>query len=127
MARRAARNHPPSLDPTGELHSGLPTYPWGASPLGLMTRRQLAAAGLRKAGQAPVAQIVRGRHLHAYLYDITKAAPRRTWTKAWHEATFKAAAARRVCGTCGVDRGYIPSQRLGECNECADARTLARV
>lgn len=116
-------NAAPFLDPAGVHHGGLPTYPWRAAPAGLMTRRQLAAAGLRKAGQAPVAQVLRGRHLRAYLYRVDLAKPKRTATLAWLDSTRKATAARRVCGSCGVDRGYIPSKRLGECNDCADART----
>lgn len=87
-----------------------------------MTRRQLTAAGLRAGGHAPVAQVVRGRYLHAYLYDVERAAPKRTASPAWFEATRKATAARRVCGTCKKGRDYIPSKRLGECNECAEAR-----
>jgi len=93
-----------------------------------MTRRQLAAAGLRRNRQSPVAQVVRGRtqRLFAYLYDVAGAAIKRTASPAWYEATRKATAARRVCGTCQVDRGYIPSRRLGECNECADGRETER-
>ena len=112
----------PELDPTGEHHDGLPTYPWRGAPAGLMTRRQLTAAGLRKAGQQPVAQVVRGRHLHAYLYRVDLAAPKRTASPAWLLSTRNATRARRLCGSCGEDRGYIPSKRLGECNDCADGR-----
>jgi hypothetical protein len=119
-------NRYPHLDPTGEHHDGLPTYPWRGAPEGLMTRRQLAAAGLRRNRQSPCAQVVRGRHLFAYLYDVAGAATKRTASPAWYEATRKATAARRVCGTCKVDRGYIPSKRLGECNECADGRGEVR-
>lgn len=118
-------NRAPHLDPSGELHGGLPTYPWRYAPAGLMTRRQLAAAGLRQGGQAPVAQVVRGRYLHAYLYRVELAKPKRTASPAWLASTRKATAARRVCGTCERDRGYIPSKRLGECNECAEARVGA--
>jgi hypothetical protein len=116
-------NRPPFLDPTGAHHDGLPTYPWRGAPDGLMTRRQLTAAGLRKAGQDPVAQVLRGKYLHAYLYRVDLARPKRTASPAWLASTRNATAARRICGTCKQDRGYIPSARLGECNDCADSRT----
>lgn len=115
-------NRYPHLDPTGEHHEGLPTYPWKGAPAGLMTRRQLTAAGLRKAGQQPVAQVVRGKYLHAYLYRVDLAQPKRTASAAWLDSTRNATAARRICATCKKDRGYVPSKRLGECNECADGR-----
>lgn len=116
-------NRIPHLDPSGEAHGGLPTYPWGGAPVGYMTRRQLTAAGLRAGGQPVAAQIVRGRYLHAYLYRRDLAKTKRTASPAWLAATRKATAARRLCGTCRLDRGYVPSKRLGECNDCADART----
>lgn len=87
-----------------------------------MTRRQLTAAGLRPGGHPIVAQVVRGRYLRAYLYDQSLAKKKRDASPDQLEATRKATAARRVCGTCGLDKGYIPSKRLGECNDCADAR-----
>lgn len=127
MGRSArADNRAPHLDPEGESHGGLPTYPWRGAPDGLMTRRQLTAAGLRAGGQPVAAQVVRGRYLHAYLYRRDLALPKRTAGPAWLEATRKATAARRLCGTCRLDRGYVPSKRLGECNECSDGRTARR-
>jgi hypothetical protein len=114
------------LDPSGDEHGGLPTYPWRGAPPGLMTRRQLTEAGLRAGGQPVAAQVVRGRYLHAYLYRIDLARPKRTASAAWLAATRKATAARRLCGTCGLDRGYVPSRRLGECNDCADGRAVKR-
>lgn len=124
MTRQARPdNRAPHLDPSGEAHGGLPTYPWRAAPEGLMTRRQLTAAGLRAGGQPVAAQVVRGRYLHAYLYRVDLAKPKRAASAAWYEATRKATAARRVCGTCKRDPGYIPSKRLSECNECADGRS----
>ena len=44
-------------DPDGIRHGGLPTWPWRMAPAGLATRRQLAAAGLRPAGQPIAGQI----------------------------------------------------------------------
>ncbi len=114
-------------DPAGERY-GFPTYPRGLAPRHLMTRRMLAAAGLRKNNQDPVAQLLfynRGRLVTAYLYDSTLAAPRRPWTSAKQHAVEKAAASRRFCGTCRATLDYIP--RYGECNPCTDSRnTLGR-
>jgi hypothetical protein len=117
----------PELDPTGEHHGGLPTYPWRSAPYGFMTRRQLTEAGLRAGGQPIAAQVVRGRYLHAYLYRRDLALPKRTASPAWLASTRKATAARRWCASCETTKDYIPSKRLGECNECADGRSLVRV
>jgi hypothetical protein len=110
-------------DPTGEVY-GFPTYRWGDAPAHLMTRRQLAAAGKRKNGQSPVAEMrkyVEGWHV-AYLYDVNKAAPKRPWTDAKQAAVLKAAAARTRCRTCGdpID------PHTGECVTCVPAFTLER-
>ncbi|MBF6162993.1 RRQRL motif-containing zinc-binding protein [Nocardia cyriacigeorgica] len=72
------------------------TYPWRAAPGHLKTRRQLRAAGLRPNGQAPAALMVREptgrkrRRLWAYLFDVTKAAPKRVATAAQLAAVDKA-------------------------------------
>lgn len=89
-------------DPTGEVH-GFPTYRWGDAPKHLMTRRQLAEAGLRKNRQDPVAVMRKYANgwLVAYLYDSTKAAARRPWTDAKQAAVQKAADAKRKCKDCG--------------------------
>lgn len=110
-----------TMDPTGELH-GIPTYIWGMAPEGLATRRQLAAMGLRKNGQAPVAQVRRGR-LIGYLYRIDLAAPQFTKTPAKLAAVHTAARSRQKCaGPCGrTDLGYIPRQAApcwGVCWDC---------
>lgn len=88
-------------DPPGEVY-GFPTYRWGDAPRHLMTRRQLAEAGLRKNRQDPVAVMriyVEGWQV-AYLYDSTCAAPRRPWTAAKQAAVQKAADAKRKCRDC---------------------------
>ncbi|GAB2606829.1 hypothetical protein GCM10027168_44590 [Streptomyces capparidis] len=112
------------LDPSGERHGGLPTYPWRAAPAdeGLATRRQLRAMGLRPGGQEPAAQIVcrRGKR-RAYLYRIADALPVRPMTLAKEEALDRAMAARQTCPKCG--RRYIhciPLKTLGMCLECHD-------
>ncbi len=119
-----------TADPTGELY-GLPTFPWRSAPAGLATRRQLAANGLRKAGQSPVAQILRPRRrrpnepLVGYLYRVDLAEPKRPVTAAMQAAAFTAARSRQVCaGPCGRrDLGYIPRQGApawGRCWDCMD-------
>lgn len=82
-------------DPTGSQY-GLPTYPWKWAPKHLKTRRQLTALGLRPGGQAPVAKILwrKGGRV-AYLYDITRALPKRTPTHKQLAALTKARRARR--------------------------------
>ncbi|MFE0152834.1 RRQRL motif-containing zinc-binding protein [Nonomuraea sp. NPDC059007] len=83
-------------DPTGSQY-GLPTYPWKWAPKHLKTRRQLTALGLRPGGQAPVAQILwRKGGRFAYLYDITRALPKRTPTGKQLDALDKATRARRT-------------------------------
>ncbi|MET8865830.1 RRQRL motif-containing zinc-binding protein [Nonomuraea sp. NPDC004580] len=83
-------------DPTGSQYK-LPTYPWKWAPKNLKTRRQLAALGLRPGGQAPVAQILwrRGGRV-AYLYDVTRALPKRTPTRKQLAALDKAQRVRRM-------------------------------
>ncbi|NJP90051.1 hypothetical protein HCN51_11430 [Nonomuraea sp. FMUSA5-5] len=83
-------------DPTGSQH-GLPTYPWKWAPKHLKTRRQLTALGLRPGGQAPVAQILwrKGGRV-AYLYDVTRALPKRKPTGKQLAALDKAMRARRA-------------------------------
>jgi hypothetical protein len=81
-------------DPTGSRF-GLPTYPWKWAPKNLKTRRQLAALGLRPGGQAPIAQILwRKGGRRAYLYDITRALPKRKPTGKQLDALDKALRAR---------------------------------
>lgn len=76
------------LDPEGRRF-GLPTFPWGTAPSHLQTRRQLAARGKRP-GDEYEAQVLRARRgrdpLRAYLFDETRAAPKREPTAAQLEA-----------------------------------------
>ncbi|MEU5543572.1 RRQRL motif-containing zinc-binding protein [Streptomyces sioyaensis] len=117
-------------DPRGERF-GTPTYPWGLVPLGLATRRQLRARGLRPGGQQVVAQILwRSRRYNAgiraaYLYRLDLAKPVRPMTPAKWAALAKANAARRLCPQCRRDAGYVIPTSLGVCVTCADAPSLA--
>jgi hypothetical protein len=112
-----------------------PLYAWGSAPEHLRTRAQLRAAGLRPGRQGVQALLVWHSRAarpklangtrYAYLYDKRLARPRLNVSAAHAAAAAKATAARRVCGRCGVDRGYQPSSRLGCCNECAAAVVAA--
>lgn len=110
-----------TFDSTGE-RLGMPTYPWNGAPTGLATRRQLRAAGLAPGGQEPVARLLRrsrGR-LFAYLYDVSRAVPKRTATAAQLAAARKATAFRHFCSDCGQAQPYIPPKRTGRrCLDCA--------
>lgn len=118
--RAAKRLRPEWWDPTGVRHGGLPTYWWRGAPDGLMTRRQLRAAGMRPGGQDIAAQLLwqrRTRVQVAYLYRVDLAKPKRTATAAQLVALDRAMTARRTCPSCGVVRGYcIPG--FGECLDC---------
>lgn len=58
--------------------------------------------------------------MFAHLYDLELAQPKRTATPAVRAAVDKALAARRTCASCGEQRNYSISKRLGECNDCAE-------
>ncbi|MFD3431226.1 RRQRL motif-containing zinc-binding protein [Nocardia fluminea] len=67
------------------MSEGIPTYPWRCAPSHLRTKRQLAAEGLRPNGQDIAGKVPfrhRGRVIVAHLFDVTKAAPKRTPTAA---------------------------------------------
>jgi hypothetical protein len=110
-------------DPTGTRHGGLPTWPWHSGPAHLLTRRQLAARGLRP-GRQPVAGQILWRSRHrvraAYLYDTRLARPKKPATPRQLRALDKAMTARRLCPTCGIDVGYCIPRSLGQCVECHD-------
>jgi hypothetical protein len=99
----------------------IPTYHYHLAPDGLLTYRQLRAAGLRPGGHDPVAQITwRGGRRIAFLYDSTRALPVRPMTPAKWRALAAAMRARRTCPRCGGDRGYVIPRSLGVCLPCAD-------
>ncbi len=109
-------------DPAGERF-GIPTYAWRMAPEGLLTRRQLAARGLRPGGQEVKAQILwrrRGGIGVAYLYAVELAKPKRTPSAAQLAALDRALAARRTCPSCRKDVGYVLPRHLGVCLACAD-------
>ena len=124
-----SRGHQEFWDPAGERF-GLPTWPWRMAPDGLATRRQLAAAGLRPAGQPPAGQVCwtsrrrspgrRPRTRFALLYRVELAAARREPTLAQLVALAKADSARRTCPSCGRVQGYVIPLSLGECLDCDD-------
>ncbi|MEU9870676.1 RRQRL motif-containing zinc-binding protein [Actinomadura sp. NPDC048021] len=114
------------FDPTGARH-GIPTWPWRMAPPHLVTRRQLAARGLRPGGQDIAGQVLwRSRRYNApggvraaYLYDVRLALPKRTATDRQRAALAKALKARRICPDCGTDAGYVLPRHLGTCLDCA--------
>ena len=117
MSRYLARY----LDPQGERY-GLPTFPWGMAPAGLVTRRQLRAEGLCPGGQPIAAQVMwrrRKGEAVAYLYHLAAARPKRTATPAVLAALGRAMTARRTCPTCRQIREYVIPRRFGECLACA--------
>jgi hypothetical protein len=67
----------------------------------------------------------------AELFLITAAKPKRTATPAQHTAIAKANLARRICGTCGRDAGYIVPREHRLCHACwlltDDGRTYTQV
>lgn len=105
-------------DPTGDRY-GIPTYPYHWAPEGLLTRRQLRALGLRPGGQQIAAQILwcHGKRV-AYLYREDAAKPKRCATPAQLAAIARALRARRICGTCGIEKPYYIRRSTGECNDC---------
>jgi hypothetical protein len=63
---------------------------------------------------------------YAALYDISLARPRIAMTERRAAALAAALATRKTCSRCGINRGYVPSRRLGGvCNPCADELGLA--
>lgn len=103
-------------DPTGEIYGCGPVYRWGGAPDHLMTRRQLAAAGLRKGGADPVAEMrkwTKGWFV-AYLYDSTICPQRRPWTPAKQRAVETAARAKTRCRDCGDPI----NPHTGDCGTC---------
>ncbi|MEV6488553.1 RRQRL motif-containing zinc-binding protein [Actinoplanes sp. NPDC051633] len=105
-------------DPAGQRF-GIPTYPFGFGPDGLLTRRQLRDKGLRPGGQTVAAQLMwrRGQRV-AYLYRIDLAKPKRTATTAQLAALDKANRAKRVCPVCDRLKPYQIPRRLGACHDC---------
>ncbi|WP_309145765.1 RRQRL motif-containing zinc-binding protein [Streptomyces malaysiensis] len=109
----------------------LPQYDWDNAPEGLLTRRQLRAAGLRPGGHDPVGELkcrrcsyrphIECTHRKPALFDRDLAKPKLRMTLAKEEALDKAMAARQTCPECR--RRYhhcLPLRSLGSCLECHD-------
>ncbi|MFD8344894.1 RRQRL motif-containing zinc-binding protein [[Kitasatospora] papulosa] len=107
----------------------LPVYRWRLAPVGMATRRQLRALGLRPGGQEVAAQLERPRRrrgpLVAYLYRIDRAKPVRPMTAARRAALAKAMTARRTCPNCRTDAGYCIPRSLGMCVPCSAIESAA--
>lgn len=113
-----------------------PVYPWGSAPDYLFTRGQLHGLGLRPGRQGVQGLVlwnsarggrprIDGRR-YAELFDIRRAWCGIQMTPGRARALKRALDARMTCPQCQVNRGYVPSRRLGVCNECAaDLRIAA--
>ncbi|MEU6828673.1 RRQRL motif-containing zinc-binding protein [Nocardia beijingensis] len=91
------------------MSEGIPTYRWRMAPGHLRTKRQLEAAGLRPNGQDIQGRIPFRRYGHdqvAHLFDVNKAAPKRSATPAQLAALAKATREHqlRAAERHGVDR-----------------------
>ncbi|MGQ0480005.1 MAG: RRQRL motif-containing zinc-binding protein [Pseudonocardia sp.] len=126
MTKRGVMTERWGWQPTAWIESGVPTWRWRAAPGGLVTRRQMRAAGLAPGGAAPVARVVcrRGRRW-AWLYDAEQLVPKRVPSAAQLDAVAAALAVRRRCPSCGRDVGYCVPTSLGECVGCHEGRAAA--
>lgn len=109
-----------TYDLTATTMRGLPAWRWRQAPRGLLTRRQLRAAGLAPGGHNPVGIVYcrRGRRI-AFLYRSDLAVPKRTPTDLQLRAIKAMQRARRLCPDCGEVQDYvIPRRALGACIEC---------
>lgn len=98
----------------------IPTYRQRLAPAGLMTRRQLRAAGLRPGGHDPVAELryYRQGWQLAHLYDVSLARPVRPMTPGRHRTLAAMMRARRTCPACRTVREYCIPRSLGSCLPC---------
>ncbi|MFJ4405906.1 RRQRL motif-containing zinc-binding protein [Streptomyces sp. NPDC088910] len=98
----------------------LPVYCYRLAPHGLMTRRQLNAAGLSAHRADAVGEIRwrRGRRV-AYLYDPATARPLHPMTPGRWRSHAAMMRARRTCPACRTDAGYVIPTSLGTCVPCA--------
>ncbi len=102
--------------------NSLPSWRPRQAPAGLVTRRQMRAAGLAPGGAVAVGQVVfhRGRReVRALLWARVELRPKRVPTPAQVAALGKAMAARRWCLSCRRDVGYCVPTSLGVCVDCA--------
>lgn len=109
-------------DPDATDHD-LPTYPYGAAPGHLATRRQLALVGLRPATPAPDAYLAYrayGREQVAHLWDVDAAVAKRHHDEVSQRRVAAMLRARRTCGHCKTVRDYYIPRRLGWCLDCED-------
>jgi hypothetical protein len=107
--------------PCAGRYAGAPVFRYGWAPSGLATVRQLAARGLRPAGQDVAGWLVWGpsnRPRWAYLFRVDLARPKRPMTPARWAAIERCNAAQRACPTCRTDVGYRIPSSLGQCVDC---------
>lgn len=108
-------------DPEGEGHDR-PTWPYGAAPAQLATRRQLAVVGLRPASSVPDAYLAYrapgGCERIAHLWDVDRARPKQPHDAASQRKVAAMLRARRTCPHCGAAKDYYIPRRLGWCLDC---------
>lgn len=105
----------------GRWSHGMPTFGFRGAPGGLMTRRQLRAAGLRPGRSGVVAQIEwRGGRRWAGLYLVAEATPCPGLTTPQLVSLHKARRALRTCRVCG----WLAPRRLPAGRVCADCSTI---
>jgi hypothetical protein len=110
---------------------GLPVFGWGEAPSILLTKGQLRDAGLRPAGQDPLALLV-FRHHRPYrretvapLFSVELAAARRVPSPAQLRGIESALQARRVCVECTREMDYYVPTSTRQCWDCFEAESLA--
>ncbi|GAA5040203.1 RRQRL motif-containing zinc-binding protein [Actinopolymorpha pittospori] len=105
---------------------GLPAWSFGWAPEGLVTRRQLRAAGLCPGGADAYGVLVWYHDRSwAWLFRLDLAKPKRVPTPTQAGALDKAMATRRWCNACRRDVGYCASRTFGVCGECATLEQVA--
>ncbi|SDD94768.1 RRQRL motif-containing zinc-binding protein [Actinokineospora iranica] len=104
----------------GRMEDGLPTFGFRDAPAGLVTRRQLRAAGLCPGGRGYVAQLKwRGGRRWAALYLLEAAVPSPGSTTPQLVALWKANRALRTCRDCGrVFDFRLPTSNGRRCWDC---------
>jgi hypothetical protein len=113
--------------------AAIPTYPYHLAPDGLLTRRQLNAAGLSHTRAEVVAELrwrsrkarAAGGWRTANLYNPATARPLQPMTPGRWRAHAAMMRARRTCPTCRTEQTYVIPRSLGCCWPCADPLPIA--
>jgi hypothetical protein len=118
---------------TRGTYEGLPLLSYGCAPRDVLaTRRQLRAMNRRPGGRGPVAVLflrhkASKRLVFASLYLIAESVPCLPMTPAKWTALAKANLARRICGQCGKDAGYVLPTSTGLCWPCFETTEMPQL